>query len=600
MGATEHLSGDERRRAAAVALGESPADAVIRGGRLVDVYGGVVRDADLAIAAGRIALVGDVGDVIGSHTVVHEVNGAALAPGLIDTHLHLVGGQLTMAEYARQVVALGTAAVSVCFYETGIVGGDEGLAWIRSEARRTHLRALISPFISCYRALGAFGNPRRVSREAFLDLLNDPDCVEIREWNIHLDRLADPVADELVRRARIAGKVVSGHLEGMSGPELQASIVVGAVSDHEVVDVAQALERVALGVHVQIRDGSGARDFDRVIPAITEFGANPRFFSFCTDGQEAQHTAERGHIDGMVRRAVRAGVPAIEAVRMGSLNAAQYLHVDHDLGSLTPGRRAHVNVLDDLQDFTVRDVIVGAEVVVRDGVSAPAEDSEPVPTSFRETIRLAAPARAEDFVITASAVLTATVRVIEVDPGILTTREREEDLPVSDGVLAASADRDLAKMAVIDRHERSGRTGRGFVRGTGLRCGAIATTTSPALMNLMVLGMDDEDMAIAANRAAELGGGLVAALDGEVIAEVPLPILGVFSDGTAESTVDRMQAFEQAVAERLGSRFDGLLTVTGFAMMPVSIPGLKLCDRGLVRVARDSVDSVELVVGAAS
>ncbi|WP_193509236.1 adenine deaminase C-terminal domain-containing protein [Cryobacterium sp. BB736] len=518
---------------------------------------------------------------------------------MIDTHLHLVGCQLNLPELSRLLVSRGTAAVSACFYEAGMIGGRAAIDWMLGQAADCDLRVFLSPFIACQRGLGPFGNLERISSEEFLGLIDHPACVEIREWNVHLERLGDPTATAMIERARRENKVIAGHLEGMTGAELQASVTVGVSSDHEAVSAEEALERVALGVKVQIREGSGARDFDRVIEAITVHGADPRFFMFCTDGQEVQHTA-RGHIDSMVRRAIEAGVSPIDAIRIASLNAAEYLRVDGDLGSITPGRTAHINIVDDLNDFRVSDVFVGAVQVVTAGRPAKRHDSLPAPEAFTQTIHIHRPLSAGDFKVTApQAGSHADLRVIDVQPGVLVTRESVVTMATAGGDVSADPQRDIAKMAVIDRHQASGRIGLGFARGFGIRRGAIASTNSPALMNLMTLGVNDYDMAIAANRAAELGGGLVAVLDGLVLAEVGLPLFGVLTERPAEEVVDAMARFERIVRDELGSDCEGIVTLSGFVMMPVSIPGLKLCDRGLVRVEREHVEAVPLFVESA-
>jgi adenine deaminase len=588
-----------RDQLAAVALGEKPADLVIRGGRLVDVYSGLIRDADVAIFGDRIAAVGAVSASIGQITKYYDAQGSHLVPGLIDTHLHLVGCQLNLPELSRLLVSRGTAAASACFYEAGQVGGRAAIDWMLQQLPECDLRVFLSPFIACQRGLGPFGNLERISPDEFVDLVDHPACVEIREWNVHLERLGDPTATAMIERARQANRIIAGHLEGMSGTELQASVAVGVSSDHEVVSAGEALDRIALGVKVQIREGSGARDFDRVIEAITVHGADPRFFMFCTDGQEVQHTA-RGHIDAMVRRAIEVGVAPIDAIRIGSLNAAEYLRVDGDLGSITPGRTAHINIVDDLGNFRIRDVIVGTERVVIDGEPVKRPAAPAAPASFTQTINLHRPLTAADFEVAVPGLDGgARLRVIDVQAGVLVTQESILTMPTAGGRVSAEPDRDIAKMAVIDRHQASGRIGLGFTRGFGLRAGAIASTNSPALMNLMALGVSDSDMAIAANRAAELGGGLVAVLDGEVLAEVALPLFGVLTEQPAEDVVEQMTCFEQVVRDELGSDCEGIVTLSGFVMMPVSIPGLKLCDRGLVSVKRDEIEPVPLFVGAA-
>jgi adenine deaminase len=587
---------DTRRALAEVSLGYEPADLVVQGGRVVEVHTGAVVEADIAIKGERIAAVGDVGHLAGEDTQVHDAAGAFLTPGFIDCHMHAGESQLGMTELARVLLSRGTAAIGTCFYEAGTIAGYAGVEYFLEEACKTPLKVFLSPFISSYRGLGPWGNPERFTGKDLVRLLDRPECVEIREWSVNVERAADAHVDRFVDTARRQGKLIAGHLEGLHGDALQASVALGVSSDHETLTADEAIEKARLGVRIQIRQGSYGWDLDSVIPAVTELGADPRLFMFCTDGVEAHELATRGHVDHIVRMAIAAGVPPVTAVQMATLNAAEYFRVTGDLGSLAPGRFAHVNVVPDLSTFEVTDVVADGRVVVRDGEYVGELSKPSYPASFRETMHVGRRLEPSDFEIAApGSAVSVEVRVIGVHEGSVRTDELLEQLNVRDGRLEAEGARDLAKICVIDRHEASSRIGRGFVRGLGIRRGAIATSMSPALMNLMVVGVDDQDMAVCANRVQEMAGGIVAAVDGAVIAEVPLPILGIASDGSAEELLQEMRRFEQARGSELGSHFSGFLTTSGFTMMTVSLPGLRISDRGLVTVRRDGQQPVELV-----
>jgi adenine deaminase len=589
---------DVRRALANVALGREPADLIVKGGRLVEVHTGAVVEADVAIKGKRIAAVGDVAHLAGEGTQLHDVSGAFLTPGFIDCHMHAGESQLGMTELARLLLSRGTAAIGTCFYEAGTLAGYAGIEYFLREARETPLKVFLSPFISCYRGLGPWGNPGRFSGEDLLRLLELPECIEVREWNVNAEQAADAHIDRFIDAARRQRKLIAGHLEGLGGDALNASVALGVSSDHEALTADEAIAKARLGVRIQIRQGSYGWDLDTVIRAVTERGADSRMFMFCTDGVEAHELANRGHIDHIVRMAVSAGVPAVTAVQMATLNAADYFQVGDDLGSLAPGRYAHVNVIPDLSSFEIRDVIADGRPVVRGGDYVGELPDPSYPASFRETMHVGRELSPSDFAISAqgSSSGPAEVRVIGVHEGSVRTDELFERLQPGDGQLHADPERDLAKLCVIDRHEASGRIGRGFVRGLGIRRGAIATSMSPALMNLMVVGVDDRDMAVCANRVQQLAGGIAAAVNGEVVAEVPLPILGIASDASAAELLEWMRRFEEARARELGSHFSGFLTTSGFTMMTVSLPGLRLSDRGPVIVRRDGQEAVELVV----
>jgi adenine deaminase len=375
----------------------------------------------------------------------------------------------------------------------------------------------------------------------------------------------------------------------LTGPFLQASVALGAQSDHETGTAEEALEKVQAGVIVQMREGSGARDLSNLLGAITERGADPRCFAFSTDEQELSSLVTDGHIDHKLRRAVAAGVPPVEAVRMATLNAAASLGVQRDYGAVAPGRVASLAVVEDLASFRVTTCVARGAVVGE--TAAP----RPYPAAWRDTVRVERTFEAEDFALDV-ADGTASVRVIGVTEGSLLTSELVETLDVDGGRLD-SRPSGLAKIAVFDRHEGGSRGAAGLIRGTGVEAGAFATTVNPGMMNLVAVGADDDDMAVAANRVVELGGGIVVVRDGEVRAEIALPLFGILSDSPADDVAAACVAVERALCDELGSRVRGVLTTVGFACLAVSIPALKICDRGLVRVARDGQEAVELLAG---
>jgi adenine deaminase len=590
-----HCSSDERRELAEVALGRAPADLVIKGGRVVEVHTGSIVSADVAIKGKRIAAVGDVGQTIGAQTGFYEARGAYLLPGFIDCHLHVGGSQLGMTQLARLLVSHGTSAISTCFYEAGTIAGFDAIEFFVEEARKTPLKLLISPFLGCYLGLGLCGNPGRFAAEDLTRLLDFPECVEIREWSANFESVPVPGVREFIDEARSRRKVIAGHLEGLTGPVLQASVALGASSDHEIATVEEAIEKARLGVRVQMRQGTAAWDLENIVPAITREGLDPRCFMFATDEEEAHRIEDLGHMDLKLRMAVAAGIDPVTAVQMATLNAAEYLKVTEDLGSIAPGRLAHLNVVDDLAEFRVRDVVADGRLVVEDArFVAPLPQPE-YPSSFRETIRLRSGIGPRDFAIDVDASGEVTVRVIGIREGSLLTEERLVALPVTDGVLAADPARDIAKICVFDRHDASARVGKGFLQGLGIARGAFAASFNPGLMNVMAVGVDDADMSACVTRIAELGGGVVAALEGDVVAEVALPLLGIASDRPAEEVVDSMRSFDRAVREQLGCEFQGLLTGVGFTMCAIVIPSLKICDRGLAMIRRDGQEFVDLV-----
>lgn len=561
---------EQRSHAADVAAGARPASLVLRGGRIVDVYGRRIAAGDVALAGERIAAVGDVAHAIGEGTEVLDCDGLFVLPGFVEPHLHVGSSQLTVERLAEVLVPRGTIAYSTCFYEPAVIGGAEAVHALLDRSTGTGLDVLLSPFAA---ALGQ--GPLGASRftvDDLLALLRDERCVELREWGYLMAQV--PGARELYVEALRHGLTIAGHLEGLRGPLLQASVALGCCSDHETATADEAVEKTRAGVIVQIREGSGARDLEALVPAITEHGADPAMFAFSTDEQELASLVEEGHLDHKLRMAVREGLAPLDAVRMATLGAARSMGVERDYGAVAPGRIASLALVDDLAGFRVRRVVARGRLAAEDGEYLLERSNAAYPEAWSDTIRLARPLTAEDFAVAAGG---GPVRVIGVRPGSLLTEELEERVTPTSS---------LAKIAIADRHEASGRIGVALIRGLDVARGAFASTINPGMANLMVVGVEEADMALAANRVAELGGGIVVARDGEVRAEVALPIFGLLSHEPLQSTSAACLAVDRALRDELGCPHPGILTTAGFVCLASAIPSLKVCDHGLVRVER--------------
>lgn len=599
------VEAEQRSLAADVAAGARPASLVLRGGRVVDVYGRRIAAGDVALAGERIAAVGDVANTIGEGTEVLDCDGLFVLPGFVEPHLHVGSSQLTVERLAEVLVPRGTIAYSTCFYEPAVIAGAEAVQELLDRSAGTGLDVLLSPFAA---ALGQ--GPLGASRftvDDLLALLRDDRCVELREWGYLMSQV--PGARELYVEALRHGLTIAGHLEGLRGPLLQASVALGCCSDHETATADEAVEKARAGIVVQIREGSGARDLRALVPAITEHGADPACFAFSTDEQELASLVEDGHLDHKMRLAVREGLAPLDAVRMATLGAARSMGVERDYGAVAPGRIASLALVDDLAGFGVRRVVARGRLAAEDGQYVLERSNAAYPEAWSDTIRLARPLAAEDFAVEAG---SGPIRVISVRPGSLLTEELSERVDLADGgrltpsgpegagpaedsALATAGGPErvgpagtgaLAKIAVADRHEASGRVGVALIRGLDIARGAFASTINPGMANLMVVGVDEADMALAANRVAELGGGIVVARDGEVRAEVALPIFGLLSHEPLERTTAACLAVDRALRDELGCPHAGILTTAGFVCLASAIPSLKVCDRGLVRVER--------------
>ena len=579
----------ERDDLVAVALGEQPAGLVIRGGRLVNVYSGEIYFADVAIKGGRIAAVSQAGAAdnerwVGEDTAVVDVGGRYLVPGFIEGHIHVGATSLAVTEMARLLVPYGTAAIVTDFNEATKVQGPQVARYYLDEAKHTPMTVYYSPF---HTSLIPTDGRDGVSLEQLDEMMSWPEAKEFREWNVQQHRSANPKVRRGGEMAREHGLRLAGHLRLFMGGLLQASVASGAVSDHETYTVEEAVERIRAGVALQIRFGSAHwHEIHDILRVVTEKRLDSSLVMFSTDEQEIVDVRDHGFLDHRVRMAIEHGVPPLDAVRMASLNPARYLGVTGDLGGIAPGRKAFVNVVDNLRSFTIDEVIYGEQVVAR-GQSYIADLPRPsYPQEFYGTVKLPRPLTASDFVIAAPAgASTAKARVIGFHPEAMGSKELHLDLPVEDDQVQIDLSQDVVKLASVERIAGIGKHGVGFVRGLKLRQGALGFTYHPGPSELALIGADDADMALVGNRIAELGGGLVVALDGEILAEVPMPLHGVVSDAPAEEVEAGMRHAKRMIAEQLGIDFiSNYYRLTGFFIPGVS-PELRMSVRGLLKVA---------------
>lgn len=569
-----------RELASSVAQGARPADLVLQGGRVVDVFNQRIFAADIAVAGDRIALIGDVESAIGTETQVIDCSGRTLIPGLIEPHFHIGGSQLAVERLAEILVRHGTTALSTCFYEVAIISGVESVEAQLERLEGSGLDVLLAPFVASL-GQGDLGS----SRSSFEDvrrLLANPRTVELREWNVASH---SPALREIYLTATASGSVIGGHLEGLSGAQLQASVALGCRTDHEVSYAHEALEKIANGLIVQIRQGTGARDLEEVTRAITEFGASARNFSLTADQQELWSLQRDGHLDDKLRRVVAEGVSPVDAVTMATINSARSLGIDDRFGALAPGYFASIVAVDDLRNFTVEKVISRGRLVVDGGEYLLDSTPEPYPAEETDTIRVARPLTAEDFVYDVGGDGEHDVRVIGVTPGSLLTEELQETVTFTGGI--PETPEGLNMIAVFDRHQASGRVGLGLIRGIGVRDGAFAATPTPGQVNPMVVGTNRRDMEVAANRLIELKGGIIVVKGGEIVAEVALPVYGLLNTRPVAETARDASDVARSLAEDLGCPDPDVITNAAFATIPRSIPAFKVCDYGLVRVFRE-------------
>jgi adenine deaminase len=556
------LKGDLTRRLA-VARGDAPADLVVRGGRVLSVFTREWLEADVAICDGMIA---GVGAYEGDETI--DADGAYVTPGLIDAHLHLETSKLLPSEFARLVLPLGTTAVVADPHEIANVLGTDGVHWLVDVCEGLPLEVFFTAS-SCVPA-SRFESPHRPFTPGDLEsLLRRRLVIGLAEMMNFPGVIAgDP--GELAKLAVDGASRVDGHAPGVRGRELQAYAAAGIRSDHEAFTAEEGRERLRAGMWLLIREASAARNLRALVPLVEEFG--PHRIAFCTDDREPEHIAEDGHVNAIVRDAVSLGVTPADALTMASHHPALWHGLDH-LGAIAPGYQADLLLLPDLERFV-------PEIVLKRGHAVGEIPPTPVPEWVRQSVRIRHVSEA-DLAVPWDG---GAARVIGLVPGQIVTEALSEELVATDGQAVADPERDVAKIAVVERHLGTGRIGLGFVRGFGLARGALASTFSHDAHNLVVVGMSDEDMAAAVGRAVEIGGGLVVVDGGRVTAELPLPVAGLISDRPLADVIEGSEATVAAV-HALGSGVESPFQSMAFLALSV-IPSLKITDHGLVDVDR--------------
>jgi adenine deaminase len=550
-------------RRLAVARGEELADLVVQGGRVFSAFTREWLEADVAVVDGFVAGVGEYA----GRDVLHA-QGKYVVPGFVDAHMHLESSKLLVDEFARLVLPLGTTAVVADPHEIANVLGTDGVHWLADLADEVPLDVFFMASSSV--PASEFESPRRALTPGDLQgLLRRRRVIGLAEM-MNFPGVIHGDPHELAKLSLEYAQHVDGHAPGVLGKELQAYAAAGIRSDHECSTVEEGRERLRAGMWLLIREASAARNLEALLPLVTEFG--PGRIAFCTDDREPEHIAAEGHVNSMVRRAVAFGIAPEDALVMASTNPALWHGLSH-LGAVAPGYQADLLLLPDLERFE-------PETVLKRGRSVEEIPKAEVPEWVKHTVRIQ-PIASNEFRIPWEG---GPARVIGIVPGQIVTDAFEEEPEVQEGLAVADPARDLARIAVIERHLGTGRVGHGFVRGFGLRRGALASTVAHDAHNIVVVGVDDGDMARAVQRLAEMGGGMVVIADRGVQAELPLPIAGLVSDAPVHDVVAESRACVEAV-RALGCELPSPFQTLAFLALSV-IPKLKLTDRGLVDVDR--------------
>ena len=546
-----------------VARGEAPADLLLKNAQLVNVLSGEVHAANIAIVDGRVVGFGDY-----EAKQVLDLKGAFVAPALIDAHFHVESSMLTVPEFARAVVPHGTGAVVIDPHEYANVLGLDGIRYVLESSRDLPLEVFIM-LPSCVPATEFETAGARLTAEDLRLMIGDERIAGVAElMNYPGVFLGDD--RELAKISAGKGKNIDGHAPGLSGKNLNAYVLAGVQSDHESTTLHEAQEKLRLGMQILLREGSTERNLAELAGLVTP--TNAANCSFATDDKLAGDLVNEGHLDHSVRKAIQCGVPPVTAFQIATINTARHYNL-RNLGAIAPRFWADFVVFDDLQKPIIRQTWKKGVLVAENGKYL-ASNPEEVPLP-RSTMNLSY--RVEDFAVPAK---PGKIRIIEIVPDQIVTREVIEAPKVEAGQVVADPARDILKMVVVERHRATGNVGVGFVRGFKLQRGAIASSVAHDAHNVVVAGVNDADIALAIKSLERMRGGLAAVADGKVIAELPLPIAGLVSDRPLVEVIAGMDALN-AAAHSLGCDLVApFMTLSFLSLSP--IPELKLTDQGLI------------------
>jgi adenine deaminase len=573
-----------------VAMGRAPADMLVRNGRWVNVHSGeIIAGTDVAIKAGRFAAVGpDLGYTAGPGTTIIEANDRYLVPGLCDGHMHVESGMVTVTEFCRAVIPHGTTSMFIDPHEIANVLGLAGVRLMHDEAAAMPTNVYVQ-MPSCV--------PAAPGLETAGASIDEHDVAEAMTWpNIiglgEMMNFPGVAANDRKMLAEIAAtqranKTVGGHYASPDlGRPFYGYVAGGPADDHEGTRAVDPVARVRLGMRAMLRFGSAWYDVGPQIKAVTEGGLDPRNLILCTDDRFAATLVDDGHMDHTVRYAIAQGLKPITAIQMATLNTATHFGLERELGSITPGRRADLILSSDLVTLPIETVMAQGKVLAEDGVLVADIAPYAYPDFAKGTVKVGRRIEPQDFEIAAPAGKNSvTARIIRIIENQAPTRAEERVLPVTDGLVGADRTQDVAQVAVIERHTGAGRVVNGFVTGFGYKIDcAVASTVAHDSHQMIVVGTNRDDMAIAANRLQEVGGGFVVISRGQELALVELPIAGLMSEERAEIVARKSEQLIAAMAA-CGCTLNNAVMQHMFLALPV-IPELRLTDLGLVDVTR--------------
>ncbi|HSM55472.1 MAG TPA: adenine deaminase [Candidatus Sulfomarinibacteraceae bacterium] len=570
-----------------VAMGRAAADLVIRNGRWVCVQSGeIIPETDIAVKDQRIAYIGpDASHTIDADTQLLDAGGRYRVPGLLDGHMHVESGMITVTEFVRAVAPRGTTGMFVDPHEIANVLGLRGVRLMVDEARQQPIHVWVQ-MPSCVPSAPGLETPgASIGPEEVAEAMSWEGIIGLGEMmNFPGVFNGDQKMHDEMAETRAAGKVVGGHYASLDlGLPFHGYVAGGAEDDHEGTRVEDALARVRLGMKAMLRLGSAWYDVASQVKAVTEMGLDPRHFILCTDDSHSGTLVQEGHMDRVLRHAIAQGVAPITAVQMMTINTAEHFGLARDIGMIAPGRYADIVLTTSLPEFQAELVIARGEIIASEGRLV----TDPPPVTYpqwaTDCVKLGRRLTADDFRLEAPSDGPATANVIGVIENQAPTRHLRLEVEASDGEVRCDLERDIAKIALVERHQGTGEVQVALVQGFGFNvpC-AVGTTVAHDSHHMIIVGTDEADMAKAANELARVRGGQIVVRDGEVLGLVELPIAGLMSDERAEDVAEK--------ASRVLEGFRACGCALNNANMQLSllalvvIPDLRISDKGLVDV----------------
>lgn len=567
----------------AVAMGSKSADTIIRNANLINVCTKeIIPNVDVAIAKGRIALVKNAEHCIGEDTKIIDAQGKYIAPGFLDGHIHVESSMMSVSEYAKAVVPRGTVGIYMDPHEICNVLGMDGIKYMVESGKNSPLKNMVTspscvPAVPGFEDTGAFMGVKEVAETmkwkevvGLGEMMNFPGILNSNE-DTH----------GIVSATLRANKIATGHYSiPDTGNGLHAYIASGIRCCHESSRKEDALEKMRLGMYAMIREGSAWHDLKEVIKAISEEKVDSRFAVLISDDTHPHTLLHDGHLDHIVKRAVEEGIDVLTAIQMVTINCAQCFQMDHDLGSITPGKCADIVFIDDLDTLHISKVMIDGNIVAENGKMVIDLPRYTFPQKATHTMKIKETITPASFKVETQKQSSVLTRVMEIIPERVGNIELHLNLPIKDKGIQADISQDVLKVVVFERHHETGTKGFGFVKGFGIKKGAIASTVAHDAHNLMVVGTNDEDMTIVANALVACGGGMAVACDGKLVGIVELPIAGLMDDKPLEEMAARVAKLDdcwKVIGCEIESPF---MTMSLLAL--ACLPELRLTNKGLI------------------